>query len=87
MIGELLEVRLLLVELLPELHELFLLALADGVVLGALLTALEGIAVEDQFVSPIHRGQGRPYRSGGGADQLEPERDGGSGCGTYPGPP
>lgn len=56
-IGELLEVRLLLVELLAELHELFLLALADGVVLGALLAAPEGIAAE-QFVSLMHRRTG-----------------------------
>ena len=45
MIGELLEVLLLLVELLPELEELLLLALPDGIVLLRFLAALEGISV------------------------------------------
>jgi hypothetical protein len=44
-IGELLEVGLLLVELLPELEEPLLLALSDGEVLVCLLAALEGISV------------------------------------------
>jgi hypothetical protein len=39
-----LEVLLLLGDLLPELQELFLLALTDGVVLGGLFAALEGVA-------------------------------------------
>lgn len=45
MIGQLLEVRLLLVELLLELEEPLLLALADGVVLVGALAALEGVTV------------------------------------------
>lgn len=44
MVRELLQVRLLLGQLLLELEELFLLALADGVVLVGLLTLLEGVA-------------------------------------------
>lgn len=44
-VGQLLEVRLLLGELLLELEEPLLLALADGVVLAGALTALEGVAV------------------------------------------
>lgn len=43
-IRELLQVRLLLGQLLLELQQLFLLALADGVVLVGLLALLEGIA-------------------------------------------
>lgn len=43
MISELLDVSLLLIKLLPELEELLLLALADSVILGRLLTALESI--------------------------------------------
>lgn len=46
MIRELLEVSLLLVDLLAELEELLLLALADGIVLSGLLTAPEGITVK-----------------------------------------
>lgn len=42
-LGKAIEVLLLLGELLPELQELFLLALADGVLLGGSLTALEGV--------------------------------------------
>lgn len=38
------KVGLLLSELLPELEELFLLALADGVVLLGALTLLEGVS-------------------------------------------
>ena len=45
MVRELLEVSLLLVELLPQLEELLLLALPDGVVLLRLLTSLEGVSV------------------------------------------
>jgi hypothetical protein len=45
MVGELLEVQLLLIELLAELQKLLLLALADGVVLLGTLTALESISV------------------------------------------
>lgn len=44
MVGELLEVRLLLGELLLELEEPLLLALADGVVLVGAFAALEGVA-------------------------------------------
>jgi hypothetical protein len=43
-IRELLQVRLLLGQLLLELEELLLLALADGVVLVGLLALLEGVA-------------------------------------------
>lgn len=43
MLGKAIEVLLLLGELLPELQELFLLALADGVLLGGPLTALESV--------------------------------------------
>lgn len=45
MLGEAIEVLLLLGQLLPELEQLFLFALADGVVLGGLFAALEGVAV------------------------------------------
>lgn len=45
-LREAVEVLLLLGELLPELEELFLLTLADSVVLGGALAALEGIAVK-----------------------------------------
>jgi len=44
-VGQLLEVSLLLGELLPELPELLLLALADGEVLAGALAPLEGVAV------------------------------------------
>lgn len=44
-LGEALEVLLLLLELLLELNELLLLALADGVVLVGLLSSLEGVTV------------------------------------------
>ena len=43
-IGQAVEVLLLLIELLLELEELLLLALADGEVLLRLLAALESIA-------------------------------------------
>lgn len=42
-LSKAIEVLLLLGELLLELQELFLLALADGVVLGGLFAALEGV--------------------------------------------
>lgn len=45
MVGELLEMHLLLIELLAELQKLLLLALADGVVLLGTLTALESISI------------------------------------------
>lgn len=45
MVGQLLEVLLLLPELLTELEQLLLLTLADGVVLVSLLALLEGITV------------------------------------------
>jgi len=45
MVRQLLEVGLLLVQLLPELEEPLLLALADGVVLVGALAALEGVSV------------------------------------------
>lgn len=45
MLGQLVEVLLLLGEALPELQELLLLALADGVILVGLLAALEGVSV------------------------------------------
>lgn len=47
-LGKAIEVLLLLGELLPELHELFLFALADGVLLRGPLTALEGITAKSQ---------------------------------------
>ena len=43
MLGQAVEVLLLLFEFLPELHELLLLALADGKVLLGPLTALESV--------------------------------------------
>jgi hypothetical protein len=43
-VRELLQVSLLLLDLLLHLQKLLLLALADGVILGGLLTLLEGIA-------------------------------------------
>lgn len=51
MLGEALEVLLLLLELLLELNELLLLALADGVVLVGLLSSLEGVTVEPRLGS------------------------------------
>ena len=45
MVGELLEVLLLLLNLLLERKELLPLALLDGVVLEGMLTALEGVTV------------------------------------------
>jgi hypothetical protein len=42
-LGQTLEVLLLLLELLLELEKLLLLTLADGVVLAGLLAALEGV--------------------------------------------
>lgn len=50
-LGEALEVLLLLLELLLELNELLLLALADGVVLVGLLSSLEGVTVEQRLGS------------------------------------
>jgi hypothetical protein len=44
-VGQLLEVVLLLGELLLELEEPLLLALADGVVLAGTLAALESVSV------------------------------------------
>ena len=44
MVGQLLQVSLLLGKLLLELQQLLLLTLADGVVLGGTLTSLEGVA-------------------------------------------
>jgi len=44
-LGEALEVLLLLGELLAELQELLLLALTDSVVLGRALAALESVAI------------------------------------------
>lgn len=57
MLGELVQVGLLLLELLLQLQELLLLALADGVVLGGLLAAGEGIttAVPLVFSLYVHR--------------------------------
>lgn len=52
MLGEALEVRLLLLELLLELLELLLLALANGVILVGTLSALESVAVRRSTVSP-----------------------------------
>lgn len=58
MVGQLLEVNLLLGELLLELNELLLLTLADGVVLLGLLTALESITVQGKvFVSTLISGK------------------------------
>lgn len=45
-LSQTIEVLLLLGQLLPELEQLFLFALADGVVLGGLFAALEGVTVE-----------------------------------------
>lgn len=50
MVGQLLEVVLLLVDLLAELEELLLLAHADGIVLLSLLAALEGVSVSRKDV-------------------------------------
>lgn len=44
-VGQLLKMCLLLLELLLELHQLLLLALADSVVLGGLLALLKSITV------------------------------------------
>lgn len=55
MIRQLLEVGLLLVELLPQLEEPLLLALADGVVLAGLFAALEGVSVFCERWSARHR--------------------------------
>ncbi len=45
MVGQLLEMFLLLANLLAEFCELLLLTLTDGVVLVGLLSALEGVSV------------------------------------------
>lgn len=45
MVLELLQVSLLLLKLLLKLHKLFLLALADSIILVGLLALLEGVAV------------------------------------------
>lgn len=45
-LGETIKVTLLLTELLLELEELFLLTLADGVILVGLFSSLEGVAGE-----------------------------------------
>lgn len=52
---ELLQVSLLLPELLLELQELFLLALADSEILVDLLALLEGIAVGEGNTSVVSR--------------------------------
>jgi hypothetical protein len=49
-LGKAIEVLLLLGELLPQLDELFLFALADGVLLRGPLTALESVTAESQAV-------------------------------------
>jgi hypothetical protein len=54
-LGEALEVLLLLLELLLELHKLLLLTLADGVVLAGTLSALESVAIG--LVSMLFRGE------------------------------
>ena len=54
MVGQLLEVILLLMNLLAKLEELLLLTLADGVVLVSLLSALEGVSItKDVWISPL----------------------------------
>lgn len=50
-LGEAVEVALLLDELLLELNELLLLALADGVILVGLLPSLEGVA--ERMISTV----------------------------------
>lgn len=45
MLGQLLEVFLLLIELLAQLQQLLPLTLADGVVLVGLLAFLEGVTI------------------------------------------
>lgn len=77
MLGEALEVLLLLLELLLELNELLLLALADGVVLVGLLSSLEGVTVGQRLGSIdvlVMRIDANPSAAGGRK-------------GTYPGPP
>lgn len=56
MVGELLQVSLLLGELLLELHELLLLAHADGVVLVGLLALLESVTVVGSTQSQVSHG-------------------------------
>lgn len=73
MLGQALEVLLLLGNLGLELEELLLLALADSVVLGGTLAALEGIAAEIfslsigllEIVSHGSNGHARQIRHGG----------------------
>lgn len=59
MLGQTLEVLLLLANALPELEELLLLTLADGVVLAGLLSSLESITIdgEEARVSIAQGGQ------------------------------
>lgn len=63
MLGEAIKVSALLVELLTELEKLLLLALADGVVLAGLLTALESITSDSEGVSTAYPGKLRDSAS------------------------
>ena len=58
MLGQAVEVLLLLSELLLELQELLLLAHADGVVFGSALSSLEGVAARAR-VSVCTTGYGK----------------------------
>lgn len=100
MVGELLQMGLLLGDLLLHLQKLLLLALADGVVLGGLFALLEGVARERgmvslEFLHCMRMGGGSFGHAGSGwrracgevplPGELPAVQAGGSW--TYPGPP
>lgn len=68
MLGQLLQVGLLLGKLLLQLQELLLLALPDGVVLVRALALLEGVSigamVSELYHPPEARGIGTRWKSG-----------------------
>lgn len=65
-LGQAIEVLLLLRELLSEFQELLLLALADGVVLASLFASLKGVTAEDARLASLDDalGTAREQRQG-----------------------
>ncbi len=83
MVGELLQVGLLLGDLLLHLQELLLLALADGVVLGGLFALAESVAAKGLVSLAILRMLLRSGSSGhAGFEWRQSSNDGSSsnGC-------
>lgn len=86
-LGQRVEVCLLLGQLLLQLEELLLLALADGVVLRRALALLEGVAVKRGRGVSAGRsnGTGAQRHSGTGGGTLTPGRSwGGRRCRRQP---